>query len=133
MEARVRDIDDSPASFFGQLEDTVGVHGPYLEGLLEGGSAHPISVSLDAVASCLVYADVRLHILMTHTNGRYHASVSFMDDQVGVLREELAALKVENKTVIAFFGDHGWHLGKISHFFLFLFLFWFFFVCLLFF
>ena len=117
MEARVRDIDDSPASFFGQLEDTVGVHGLYLEGLLEGGSAHPISVSLDAVASCLVYADVRLHILMTHTNGRYHASVSFMDDQVGVLREELAALKVENKTVIAFFGDHGWHLGKISLFF----------------
>ena len=44
----------------------------------------------------------------------YHASVAFMDDQVGVLREELAALKVADNTVIAFFGDHGWHLGELA-------------------
>ena len=55
-----------PRFFFGELEDTDGVSAHPTDGV----SAHPISVLSGSVVSYLIYADVRLHIPMTHRNAR---------------------------------------------------------------
>ncbi|HEY8504813.1 MAG TPA: sulfatase [Gemmataceae bacterium] len=42
----------------------------------------------------------------------YHASVTFMDAQVGRVLEALEKLGLAENTVVVFFSDHGYHLGE---------------------
>jgi iduronate 2-sulfatase len=42
----------------------------------------------------------------------YYASVSYMDAQVGRVLRAIDTLGIANRTLIAFMGDHGYHLGE---------------------
>ncbi|MEM9141730.1 MAG: sulfatase [Bacteroidota bacterium] len=42
----------------------------------------------------------------------YYATVTFMDDQVGRILEELERLGLRESTAIVFLSDHGYHLGE---------------------
>ena len=42
----------------------------------------------------------------------YHASLTFADEQIGRVLAALDRHKLREKTIIVFFGDHGYHLGE---------------------
>ena len=42
----------------------------------------------------------------------YNACVTYTDTQVGKLLKELKTLKLEDKTIVILWGDHGWKLGE---------------------
>ncbi|MEO1011685.1 MAG: sulfatase-like hydrolase/transferase, partial [Bacteroidota bacterium] len=42
----------------------------------------------------------------------YYATVTFMDDQVGRILDELERLGLRESTAIVFLSDHGYHLGE---------------------
>ena len=42
----------------------------------------------------------------------YYASVSYMDWQVGRVLDALDKSNQRDKTIVVFWGDHGWHLGE---------------------
>lgn len=42
----------------------------------------------------------------------YYASISYIDDLVGQILEELTTQGLDDSTVVAFLGDHGWQLGE---------------------
>ena len=42
----------------------------------------------------------------------YHASISFMDEQVGRLLDTLDRLQIRHNTVVVFISDHGFNLGE---------------------
>ena len=44
----------------------------------------------------------------------YYAAVSYADQQIGRVLQELDILGLADNTVIIFLGDHGWHLGEHS-------------------
>jgi iduronate 2-sulfatase len=41
----------------------------------------------------------------------YYASVSYMDNQLGRVLDEVEKLSLDENTIIVLWGDHGWHLG----------------------
>jgi arylsulfatase A-like enzyme len=45
----------------------------------------------------------------------YLASIAFLDAQVGRVLDGLEKSAYREKTIIAFWGDHGWHLGEKAH------------------
>ena len=42
----------------------------------------------------------------------YYASVTFMDEQLGLVLDKLEDLELEDETIIVFTSDHGYHLGE---------------------
>ena len=45
----------------------------------------------------------------------YLASISFVDDYVGVILDELENSNYAKNTIVMLWGDHGWHLGEKQH------------------
>ena len=46
----------------------------------------------------------------------YYACVSYVDAQIGKVLKELRRLGLDGNTVVALWGDHGWHLGEHATF-----------------
>ena len=44
--------------------------------------------------------------------GSYYATITYMDDQVGRIMEELDRQWLRDSTAVVFIGDHGYHLGE---------------------
>jgi arylsulfatase A-like enzyme len=41
----------------------------------------------------------------------YYACVSYIDNQIGMILDELQAQNLDKNTIVVIWGDHGWHLG----------------------
>lgn len=57
--------------------------------------------------------DVHLNDTETRLRRRaYYAAASFADAQLGKVLDELRNSGLESSTVVALYGDHGWHIGE---------------------
>ena len=45
----------------------------------------------------------------------YYATVSFVDAQIGRVLDKLKKTGLDNKTIVVFTSDHGYHLGEHGH------------------
>ncbi|MCO6458185.1 MAG: sulfatase [Pirellulaceae bacterium] len=45
----------------------------------------------------------------------YYASITFVDAQVGRVLEALERLKLDDRTIVVFTSDHGYHMGEHGH------------------
>ena len=43
------------------------------------------------------------------------ASISFVDNYIGELLDELENSEYSENTIVVLWGDHGWHLGEKQH------------------
>ncbi len=89
----------SPSSFIPENVNTASLHGSgefngYQLGEEKGAISGPVS---DAYARKVRHA--------------YFACVSYIDEQVGKLMNELESLGLAENTIVVVWGDHGWHLG----------------------
>lgn len=41
----------------------------------------------------------------------YYACISYIDQQIGLIVNQIKALELDENTIIVVWGDHGWHLG----------------------
>ncbi len=48
------------------------------------------------------------------TRHAYFACVSYIDAQIGKVLDELKRLNLDQNTIVALWGDHGWHLGDLG-------------------
>jgi iduronate 2-sulfatase len=63
------------------------------------------------------YGDIPRYGPISKEKGRqlkhgYYASVTYIDDQIGLLMKEVKNLELERSTIIVVLGDHGWQLGE---------------------
>ena len=60
------------------------------------------------------YPDDRAHTEEQYRQAAaaYHATITLMDHQVGLLMDTLAELDLEDSTIVVFVSDHGFHLGE---------------------
>ena len=45
----------------------------------------------------------------------YHACISFIDAQIGLLLKSLERNGLQENTIVVLWSDHGWHLGEKNH------------------
>jgi len=75
------------------------------------------SVALHSFGELRAYSDIpsrgpvsdEMAITLIHG---YYACVSFVDDLVGTLLDELDRLELSGNTIVVLWGDHGWNLGE---------------------
>ena len=70
------------------------------------------------------YSDIQTDLSFNHTvsdqkakelRRAYYAAVSYTDSLVGKVLQELEAQGLANDTIVTFWGDHGWQLGKYRY------------------
>ncbi|MEZ0485818.1 sulfatase [Fibrella aquatica] len=70
------------------------------------------AISISQTNSDLFIARESTPELSKEMKRAYYASTSFMDAQVGRVMDALERNKLQDNTIVVFFGDHGYHLGE---------------------
>lgn len=65
-------------------------------------------------AALYIYPDDAAHsdLQKKQAIAAYHATVTLIDNQVGLLMDTLRELELEQSTIVVFFSDHGFHLDE---------------------
>ena len=76
-------------------------------------SDHRQSLPAPAIASTNPYPDFGVNEAETSEARRaYHATISFVDAQVGKVLDSLDRLGLADRTIVVFWSDHGYHVGE---------------------